>query len=125
MIWDVIRDIWDDILDILDFLLRFLIMLVVILSITFLPNLINGKKTVIEGEFTIVTKNKSYINGKTFTLESDTKERYIVRVSNIIYQSYFVDENIKAAFVSYEKVNICNELEIKSTFEKETVKKEG
>lgn len=113
MIWDVIWDI------------RFLIMLVVILSITFLPNLINGKKTVIEGEFTIVTKNKSYINGKTFTLESDTKERYIVRVSNIIYQSYFVDENIKAAFASYEKVNICNELEIKSTFEKETVKKEG
>ena len=102
-----------------------LIIFITILSITFLPKFIKGNKTVIEGEFTIVSKNKNFINDKTFTLESDTKERYIVCVSDIIYQSYFVNENIKAAFASYEKVNICDKLEIKSTFEKETVRKES
>lgn len=107
-------------------------MLIVLLTIRSLLNFIQGKKIVIEGEFTIVSKNENDTNfftiqGKTFTLESHTKtkERYTVCVSDIIYQSYFVNENIKAAFASYEKVKTCDELEIKSTFEKKTIRKEG
>lgn len=47
---------------------------VAILTIKFLLNFILGKKTVIKGEFTIVSKNENVANvftikGKTFTLK--------------------------------------------------------
>lgn len=108
MVWDVICDIWDIIWDIKERLIILGLSLVVIcLTIRILPNFIQGKKTIIEGEFTIISKNEEHFlwitDDKTFTLESDNKERYTVYVSDTIYQSYFVNENIKAAFASMKR----------------------
>lgn len=123
MVWDVICEIKEDLIKL------GLILLVAFLTITILPDFARGKKTIIEGEFTIISKNEEHFlwitAGKTFTLESDNKERYTVYVSDTIYQSYFVNENIKAAFASYENEETCDELEIKSTFEEENIRKES
>lgn len=73
------------------------------------PDFTQGKKIVIEGEFTIVSKNENDTNfftiqGKTFTLESHTKakERYVVQVSERIYQSYLVNDKIRATLEYYQ-----------------------
>ncbi|MCI8409473.1 MAG: hypothetical protein HFJ09_09435 [Lachnospiraceae bacterium] len=76
----------------------------------YIDDMFRGEKIVQEGEFTILDKNTTNIrvflvsnNTFTFTLESNTKERYVVQVSERIYQSYFINDKIKATFDTYSK----------------------
>lgn len=86
----------------------------------YIDNMINGEKNVQEGEFTILDKNTTndrafWVSSNTFTfmLESNTKERYVVQVSEKIYHSYLVNEKIKATLETYSKDDTCNLLEVK------------
>lgn len=116
-----------------DFLIKFCIFIVFICFFRFMfknidyivdyiDNMVRGEKTVQEGEFTILDKNITNTrvflasnNTFTLTLESNTKERerYVVDVSDTVYQSYFVNDKIKATLETYSKNDTCNLLEVK------------
>lgn len=89
--------------------------------VDYIDNMVRGEKTVQEGEFTILDKNITNTrvflasnNTFTFTLESNTKERerYVVDVSDTVYQSYFVNDKIKATFDTYAKSDTCSNFKI-------------
>lgn len=81
----------------------------------YIGNMFMGEKTIQEGEFTIIDKNEYrsiFKNETSFVLESDTKERYVVYVTNNIYQSYFINNKIKATFDTYAKSNTVSNFKI-------------
>lgn len=114
-----------------DFLIKFCIFIVFIsffrfmfrnidYIVDYIDNMVRGEKTVQEGEFTILDRNTTNTrvflvsnNTFTFTLESNTKERYVVQVSEKIYHSYLINDKIKATLETYSKNDTCNLLEVK------------
>ncbi|MDE7423772.1 MAG: hypothetical protein K2N51_08785 [Lachnospiraceae bacterium] len=81
----------------------------------YIADMFMGEKTILEGEFMIINKNdyrSFWVNEKSFTLESDTKERYVVNVSDTVYQSYLVNDKIKATFETYSECDACRNFKV-------------
>lgn len=78
----------------------------------------HGETILCEGDFVVVGKNDEigpfWTSEKSFVLESDTKERYLVYVLDVVYNSYFVNDKIKATFKKYSRLDTCNDLEVES-----------
>lgn len=113
MDWDFVKKLFQI------FYKIFLLSVLLIICLTALPKIIDyyrGEKIIVEGEFTIISKNDPHFlwvtGDKAFTLESDTKERYIVYVSDVVFQSYLVNDKIKATFETYSKCDTCSNFKV-------------
>ena len=90
--------------------------MIVIQNRDYFESQFRGEKIIVEGEFTIISKNNPHFlwvtGDKAFTLESDTKERYVVYVSDAVYQSYLVNDKIKATFEKYSECDTCSNFKV-------------
>lgn len=93
----------------------------------YIADMFMGEKTILEGEFMIINKNdyrSFWVNEKSFTLESATKERYVVNVSDAVYQSYFVNDKIKATFEKYSECDTCSNFKVEGIVANENEKED-